>query len=54
MYFFNWSTGKDSALALYQLLQQGIPVTKLLTTLHSSTMRVSHAWDQLGNGEETD
>lgn len=41
MYFFNWSTGKDSALALYQLLQQGIPVTKLLTTLHSSTMRVS-------------
>lgn len=32
--YFNWSTGKDSALALYYLLQdKGFSVDKLVTTV---------------------
>lgn len=32
--FCSWSGGKDSCLALYRALKQGIPVTTLLTMLH--------------------
>lgn len=40
--FFNWSTGKDSALALYLLLQDPkIAVKHLLTTVNSDYDRVS-------------
>lgn len=39
---FNWSGGKDSALCLYQVLQQkNYIVEKLLTTLSGSNHRVS-------------
>lgn len=40
--YFNWSTGKDSALALYELLQDSnFKVTKLVTTVNSHYQRVS-------------
>ena len=40
--FFNWSSGKDSALALYHLQQQGeYTVNRLLTTVNSHYDRVS-------------
>jgi len=40
--FFNWSSGKDSALALYHLQQQGeYTVDRLLTTVNSHYDRVS-------------
>jgi len=37
----NWSGGKDSALALYKAKEEGIPVEALVTSLNSSTDRVS-------------
>ncbi len=40
--FFNWSSGKDSALALYKLQQDPlIRVSKLLTTINKHYQRVS-------------
>ncbi|MEX0362565.1 MAG: ATP-binding protein, partial [Allomuricauda sp.] len=40
--FFNWSSGKDSALALYHLQQQEeYTVDRLLTTVNSHYDRVS-------------
>lgn len=40
--YFNWSTGKDSALALYKiLLQKEYNVKKLLTSVNSDFERVS-------------
>jgi uncharacterized protein (TIGR00290 family) len=40
--FFNWSTGKDSALALYRLLQEpDYSVGTLITTVNSHYNRVS-------------
>ncbi|MET1260562.1 ATP-binding protein [Flagellimonas sp. DF-77] len=40
--FFNWSTGKDSALALYRLLQdQELSIDRLLTTVNRHHDRVS-------------
>ncbi|WP_420401786.1 ATP-binding protein [Flagellimonas sp.] len=40
--FFNWSSGKDSALALYHLQQQAeYKVDRLLTTVNSHYNRVS-------------
>ncbi|HNJ66437.1 MAG TPA: adenine nucleotide alpha hydrolase [Turneriella sp.] len=39
--FFNWSTGKDSAMALHELRRQGHAVGHLLTTVHESNGRVS-------------
>ncbi|NJX16221.1 diphthine--ammonia ligase [Tamlana crocina] len=40
--YFNWSTGKDSALALYHLLQdENFSVDKLVTTVNSHYNRVS-------------
>lgn len=40
--FFNWSTGKDSALALYHLLQhKNYTVDTLITTVNSHYNRVS-------------
>jgi len=40
--YFNWSTGKDSALALYQLLmQQNLQIDRLLTTVNAYHDRVS-------------
>jgi len=40
--FFNWSTGKDSALALYDMLQDSsFSVDQLLTTVSAETNRVS-------------
>ena len=40
--YFNWSTGKDSALALYHLLKdQKYSVDQLLTTVNSHYNRVS-------------
>ena len=40
--YFNWSSGKDSALALYKLLQDDIySVDKLVTTVNSHYNRVS-------------
>lgn len=39
---FNWSGGKDSALALYKILQKGeYEVASLLTTINSDTHRSS-------------
>ena len=39
---FNWSGGKDSALALTQVLQEGrYDVVSLLTTVHRSTRQSS-------------
>nr|WP_299070904.1 adenine nucleotide alpha hydrolase [uncultured Allomuricauda sp.] len=40
--YFNWSSGKDSALALYYLLQQNkFTVNRLLTTVNAHYNRVS-------------
>ncbi|WP_027138760.1 Dph6-related ATP pyrophosphatase [Gaetbulibacter saemankumensis] len=40
--YFNWSTGKDSALALYHLLQdENYSVDELITTVNSHYNRVS-------------
>ena len=40
--YFNWSSGKDSAFALYKILeQQEYTITKLVTTLNSDVDRVS-------------
>lgn len=37
---FNWSGGKDSALALYRILQEGVyEVVSLLTTVSRDTRR---------------
>lgn len=39
---FNWSSGKDSALALYQVLQENkIEVTTLLTSINKEFQRIS-------------
>jgi uncharacterized protein (TIGR00290 family) len=40
--YFNWSGGKDSALALYTVLQEGIyDVKALVTTVNSEYQRIS-------------
>ena len=40
--YFNWSSGKDSALALYRLLQnKDYYITTLVTTVNTDTNRVS-------------
>ncbi|GAA4278750.1 Dph6-related ATP pyrophosphatase [Aquimarina mytili] len=40
--YFNWSSGKDSSLALYYILQEkDFEVTKLLTTVNKDYERVS-------------
>ncbi|MCM5664420.1 Dph6-related ATP pyrophosphatase [Galbibacter mesophilus] len=40
--YFNWSTGKDSALALYKILQQSaFNIDLLVTTVNSDLNRVS-------------
>ena len=40
--FFNWSGGKDSALALYYALQEGLyDVQTLLTTINAQNQRIS-------------
>lgn len=40
--YFNWSTGKDSALALYHILKNPeIEIVRLLTTINSHYNRVS-------------
>ncbi len=40
--YFNWSSGKDSAMALYQVLKENTSkVEKLLTTINSDFNRVS-------------
>ena len=37
---FNWSGGKDSALALYKVLQEGVfDVVALLTTVNRNSRR---------------
>lgn len=46
--YFNWSSGKDSALALYKVLQQKeYQVEKLITTINKDYKRVSmHGLDE--------
>jgi uncharacterized protein (TIGR00290 family) len=39
--FFNWSGGKDSALALYTAQEDGMPVEALVTSINKSAERVS-------------
>ncbi|HEV7333259.1 MAG TPA: ATP-binding protein [Flavisolibacter sp.] len=39
--FMNWSGGKDSALSLYKLKQESIPVSALVTTVNSETDRIT-------------
>lgn len=39
--FLYWSGGKDSALALYNVQQQGLPVKALVTTVNKTTNRVA-------------
>ena len=39
--FLNWSGGKDSALCLYKAKQQGLKIEALVTTINSSTERIS-------------
>jgi len=39
--YFNWSSGKDSMLALHFLKEQNIPIDLLLTTVNSHYNRVS-------------
>lgn len=40
--YFNWSSGKDSALALHYLLQdKGVSIGHLLTTINEAQQRVS-------------
>ena len=39
--FFNWSTGKDSALALYKILQdKNYSIDKLVTSVNENFSRV--------------
>ncbi|WBV61996.1 diphthine--ammonia ligase [Chryseobacterium camelliae] len=39
---FNWSSGKDSALALYKILQEGkFEITSLLTSINKEFQRIS-------------
>lgn len=46
--YFNWSSGKDSALALYKIIQQKeFSVQKLITTINEENKRVSmHGLDE--------
>lgn len=37
----NWSGGKDSALALYKALAEGVPVAALVTSVNTVTGRIS-------------
>lgn len=37
-----WSGGKDSALALYLLLEQGLDIAVLMTTLNRQSGRINH------------
>lgn len=46
--FMNWSGGKDSSLALYELQKQGIEVSTLLTTISMPQKRIT----MHGVGEE--
>ncbi|TYP75203.1 Dph6-related ATP pyrophosphatase [Aquimarina intermedia] len=40
--YFNWSSGKDSSLALYYILQQpDVEITRLITTVNKDYERVS-------------
>lgn len=39
--FLNWSGGKDSALCLYKARQEGINIEALVTTVNSTTNRIS-------------
>lgn len=39
--FMNWSGGKDSALALYNMQQQGRSVEAMLTSINAATDRIS-------------
>lgn len=40
--YFNWSTGKDSALALYKMLSQNeFTIQSLVTTINTDLDRVS-------------
>ncbi len=40
--FFNWSSGKDSMLALHKVISEGkLPVKKLLTTINRDNQRVT-------------
>jgi uncharacterized protein (TIGR00290 family) len=39
--FLNWSGGKDSALCLHKAKQEGIKIEALVTTINSSTDRIS-------------
>ncbi|MDB5208129.1 MAG: diphthine--ammonia ligase [Flavisolibacter sp.] len=39
--FFNWSGGKDSALALHKAQQDGIAIDALVTSVNSTTDRVA-------------
>ena len=39
--YFSWSSGKDSAIALYHLQQAGLEVSQLITTVNSHFGRVS-------------
>jgi uncharacterized protein (TIGR00290 family) len=40
--FFNWSSGKDSALALYHVMQQGdLEISALFTSMNQENRRVS-------------
>ena len=39
--YFSWSSGKDSALALYHLQQAGLEVSRLITTVNQHFGRVS-------------
>jgi uncharacterized protein (TIGR00290 family) len=39
--FMNWSGGKDSALALSKVLQDGVSVETLVTSVNSATDRIS-------------
>ncbi len=39
--YFNWSTGKDSSLAMYYLQREGITVDLLLTSVNNHFNRVS-------------
>lgn len=38
--FMNWSSGKDSAMALHRLIQEGNKPDLLLTTLNKNTQRI--------------
>ena len=40
-WFFNWSSGKDAAMALFELQQHKQPIHLLLTTINTKYQRVS-------------